>query len=282
VRQKRFKSLGVSGFHTIAYTEWGDPENPHVLICLHGLCRNGRDFDRLAGVLARRWRVVCPDMAGRGGSDWLPDGKAYALPTYMTDCAALIARLGVEEVSWLGTSMGGIIGIHMAALSGTPIRRLIVNDVGPFIPAAGLRRIIALLSGDPRFADDHEAERYFRRAMAQFGISDPEDWRHMVETGTRPAPGGGLRLHYDPAILSDATAPEAITDVSFWRVWDAVSCPVLVLRGSHSDILLPETVRDMKRHGPPVTVAEVEGCGHAPALLDSGQIGTVSSWLTNI
>ncbi len=278
MRQKYLPALGLHGFHRLAYTEWGDPDNPRVLLCVHGLTRNGRDFDDLAGALATDRRVICPDMPGRGESEWLAVKDDYAIPTYLADCAALIARLDVETVDWLGTSMGGIIGIYLAALPGTPIRRLIVNDIGPFIPAAGLRRIAGFVGSDPRFADAAEALSFLKGAMATFGIEGDDQWRHILETSTRPAADGGLRLHYDPG-LGRAFPGDAARDIDFWAVWDAIACPVLTLRGAESDILPAQTAQEMTRRGPKTELVEFSGCGHAPALMAPGQISVIEDWL---
>lgn len=278
MRQRFLCGLGVHGFHRLAYREWGDPANPRVLICVHGLTRNGRDFDVLASALADRWRVVCPDMPGRGESEWLHCKADYTLATYMADCAALIARLDVEAVDWLGTSMGGIIGVHLASLRGSPIRRLVVNDVGPFIPAEGMSRIGDSVGTNPHFSGPAEAEAFLRLAMAKFGIVREDHWRHVVEISTRPAEGGGLRLHYDPGI-AEAYRGLLAGDVSFWPIWEAVRQPVLVLRGADSDILLPDTAGQMATRHPQVTLVEFPGCGHAPALMEEAQIVAVRRWL---
>lgn len=278
MRKKYLLGLGNHCFHRLAYTEWGDPANPRVLVCVHGLTRNGRDFDMLAEALADRWRVICPDMPGRGDSDWLPEKTDYVPPTYRADCAALIARLDVEQVDWLGTSMGGIIGIGLAAMPNAPIRRLILNDIGPFIPAAALRRIAEYVGVDRRFPDLGEAEHYLRAAMASFGVRRPEHWRYLAGTSTRPAEGGGLRLHYDPGIAQTFVG-QKIEDVSFWPVWDAVRCPSLVLRGAKSDILLPETAAEMTTRGPRPELVQFPGCGHAPMLMEAEQIAAVRAWL---
>lgn len=278
MRQRYLQGLGVHGFHRLAYTEWGDPANPQVLVCVHGLTRTGRDFDHVARRLADRWRVVCPDMPGRGESEWLPVAGAYSMPTYLADCAALLARLDVTEVDWLGTSMGGIIGIHLAAQPGTPIRRLIINDVGPFIPADGLRRIAWAVGTNPRFADRDAAEAYLRQAMATFGVTRADHWRHLVDISTRSA-GDGLQLHYDPAI-GTAMRENDIEDVEFWPAWSAVNCPVLVLRGKDSDILSAETARGMVADRRQATLVEFPGCGHAPTLMDDGQIDVIDTWLS--
>jgi pimeloyl-ACP methyl ester carboxylesterase len=278
MRQKYLPALGLHGFHRLAYTEWGDPENPRVLVCVHGLTRNGRDFDHLARALAADWRVICPDMPGRGESEWLPVKGDYAMATYLADCAALIARLDVPAVDWLGTSMGGIIGIQLAALAGTPIRRLIINDIGPFIPAAGLDRIAGFIGSDPHFADFDAAEVFLKGAMATFGIRRAEHWQHVVAVTTRPADGGGFRLHYDPGLGAAFVGVET-KDVEFWAVWDALSCPVLTLRGANSDILLADTAEEMTKRGPKTELVSFADCGHAPALMDPEQIAVIADWL---
>jgi pimeloyl-ACP methyl ester carboxylesterase len=278
MRRKRFLNLGPHGFHHVAYTEWGDAGNPRVLLCVHGLTRCGGDFDLLAQALADGWRVVCPDMPGRGASDWLAIKADYAIPVYIGICATLIARLEVERVDWLGTSMGGIIGMTMAAFEDAPIGRLIVNDVGPHIPAEAIGRIAAYVGQTPYFATPAEAEAFLRNRMAPFGISRQEHWDHIVAISTRPAEGGGLTLHYDPAI-AQAFVGEKVTESNFWPVWDAIRCPVLILRGEHSDLLIRETAQMMTARGPRATLVEFPGCGHAPALMEPEQIRVIKEWL---
>ena len=271
-------ALGPHGFFSLAYREWGDPSNPRVLMCVHGLSRLGRDFDYLARALARDYRVICPDMPGRGESDWFEHKMDYATSTYVSACATLIARLGVDRVDWLGTSMGGIIGMTLASLPKAPIARLIVNDVGPFIPRAALERIASYVGADPRFASIDEAEAMYRETAAPFGITKDEDWRYFAAISTRPDGAGKLRLHYDPGIaLAFKAGP--IADFAFWPVWDAIRCPVLALRGADSDLLLPATAEEMTKRGPKGELVIVSGAGHAPALMEPGQIAIVRDWL---
>ena len=277
MRQHSFQALGTTGFHRVAYREWGDPNNPRVLLCVHGLTRTGRDFDLLAEALAERWRVVCPDMPGRGDSAWLPVKTDYAPPTYRSVCAAMIARLDVDQVDWLGTSMGGIIGMSLAAMPEAPIRRLIVNDVGPFVPAVSLKRIGTILGLDPLFPSLEKAEAAFRRSMTTFGITRPEHWRKVTEVSIRPAEGG-FRLNYDPGIAVPYLASME-EDISFWPLWDAIRCPVLVIRGADSDLLLAETAAEMGTRGPPSDLVEIKDCGHAPMLMEAEQIAMVQEWL---
>ena len=274
------RCLSRTGFHRMAYTERGAPGRARAVLCVHGLTRSGRDFDALADALAEAgFRVACPDVAGRGASDWLEDPAGYAYPQYLADMTVLIARLEAEEIDWVGTSMGGLIGMMLAAQPGTPIRRLVLNDVGPFIPKAALERIAAYAGRDPRFADAAAAEAYLRRVHAGFGALGAADWRRLTETSVVPAPAGrGLRLRYDPAIGA-AFRDRPLEDLDLWAVWDRVSCPVLVLRGARSDLLTPETAAGMADRGPRADVVEIAGCGHAPALMDQSQIALVRDWL---
>ncbi len=280
MRKHSLLGLSAGGFHRLAYYEWAPPDAARTVVCVHGLTRSGRDFDALAGTLAEQgWRVVCPDVVGRGASDWLADPAGYGYPQMLADATALLARLGVEQVCWVGTSMGGLIGMMLAAQPKTPLRRLVINDVGPFIPKAALARIADYLGQDPIFADLDAAEAYIRQVHAPFGALGDAQWRHLTEHSVRPAAGekGGLRLRYDPAIARGfAGEPE---DVDLWPVWDAITIPVLVLRGARSDLLLPETAAEMTRRGPKAELVEIPGCGHAPALMDQAQIAIVADWL---
>src|SRR5258708_7125512 len=178
--RRSLSCLGPHGFHRIGYVEWAGPPGARTVLCVHGLTRNGRDFDVLAEALARRWRVVCPDVAGRGKSEWLSHGEDYAYPLYLADMTALIARLDVAEIDWVGTSMGGLIGMMLAAQPGTPIRRLVVNDVGPLIAKEGLERIATYVGEDPSFPDLAALEAYQRRVAASFGQLTDAQWHHLA------------------------------------------------------------------------------------------------------
>jgi pimeloyl-ACP methyl ester carboxylesterase len=270
--------LGPHGFHRVAYADWRTPGSRRTLVCCHGLTRTGRDFDVLAASLEGEYRVVCPDVPGRGRSDWLTPAD-YGYPVYLSDMAALIARIGADEVDWLGTSMGGLVGMMLAAQPKTPIRRLILNDVGPFLPAAAVARIAAYVGTNPRCGSLAEAEAYLKSVHAPFGPLTGDQWRQLAEHSVRRLPEGGWALHYDPAIAQGFQAlPPG--DVNLWPVWDAVSCPVLVLRGAVSDVLTADTARAMQDRGPKdVTVRELAGIGHAPVLMDADQIALVREWL---
>lgn len=274
-----FLGLGPRGFHRVAYVEWGVGVAPRTVLCVHGLTRNGRDFDRLASVLSHRWRIVCPDVVGRGRSEWLADPAGYGYPQYLADMTALVARLDVGAVDWIGTSMGGIIGMMLAAQPKSPIRRLVVNDVGPFIPKAALQRIAAYVGLDPRFESVGDLEAYLRKVHEPFGALTDGDWRHLALQGYRRLENGQFGLAYDPGI-AQAFKGE-IADVDLWPVWDAIACPVLVLRGAASDLLLAETAAEMTRRGPKAELLEIAGAGHAPALTSSEQIAAVREWLAD-
>ncbi len=264
----------------MAYSEWGDPANPRVLVCVHGLTRNGRDFDVLANALASDYRVVCPDVVGRGRSDRLPFSDDYALPIYANDIMTLIARLGVDTVHWLGTSMGGLIGMFLASLPGSPISRLVLNDVGPVIAIEALQRIGEYLGMAPDFADLAEAEAYVRVVCAPFGNLTDAQWRYMTVVGTRPKPAGGFEMNYDRAIAQPyQKAFLEAREISLWPMYDAIRCPTLVLRGVQSDILPQQTAVEMTTRGPQAKLVEVPGVGHAPMFLDESQVRIVQDFL---
>jgi pimeloyl-ACP methyl ester carboxylesterase len=279
VRQRRVQCASPRGLHNIAYREWGDPRNPSVLVCVHGITRCARDFDALAAALSDRYRVVCPDMAGRGDSDWLPDPMLYALPQYVADVVTLIARLDVEQVHWVGTSMGGLIGMALAVQPGTPVARLVVNDVGPVVGKAALERIASYIGLAPAFPDLAAAERYVRAVIATFGPHTDAEWRFLAEAVVRRNADGTFRMHYDPKIAEPFRAALPEKDLELWPLWDSIRCPVLVLRGAQSDLLLPEHCEQMKSRGPKAKVVEVAGVGHAPTLMHEDQIGLVRDFL---
>ena len=276
-REDCVRCLSAAGFHRMAYREWGPPEAARTAVCVHGLTRSGQDFEILAPALAADgWRVVCPDVAGRGGSDWLADPQAYTHAQYLADMTVLLARLATARVTWIGTSMGGLIGMMLAAQPGSPIERLLLNDIGPSIPKAALARLAAYVGTDPRFPDIAAAERYVREVHAPFGDLGDDGWRRLTEISVTPA--DGLRLHYDPRI-GDALRQDSPEDVDLWAIWDCITCPTLVLRGANSDLLQPDTVAEMSRRGPRAEVIEIPGCGHAPALRTADQIAHIRDWL---
>jgi pimeloyl-ACP methyl ester carboxylesterase len=276
-RRRSVQCASPRGLHRIAYLEWGDPRNRDVLVCVHGLTRTGRDFDELARALCEQWRVVCPDVAGRGDSERLPDPMLYGLPQYVADMVTLIARLDVEGVSWVGTSMGGLIGMALAAQAGSPVRRLVLNDAGPLITRVSLERIASYVGKAPGFASVADAEQYIRAISAPFGPHSDAQWRFLTETWLRRNEDGSWRAHYDPRIAQPNLVPEK--DLELWSLYDAVRCPTLLLRGEQSDLLTRETAAEMKRRGPKAKVVEIPGVGHAPTLLHTDQIALVRDFL---
>lgn len=277
MRRGTVACLGLHGFHRMAYTEWGPADHPHVVLCVHGLTRNGRDFDILAQALSGRCRVLCPDVVGRGRSDWLKDPTGYGYPQYLADLTTLVARTGVEQVDWVGTSMGGLIGMLLAAQPGAPIRRLVMNDVGAFIPKAALERIGTYVGADPTFADLGALEAYLRRVAAPFGPLTDAQWRHLAMHGGRVAEDGSLRLAYDPAIA--VAFKGGVTDVDLRPVWDRVRADVLITRGAESDLLSHATAEAMLSRPGKTRLAEFSGVGHAPTFMATDQIEAVSRFL---
>lgn len=269
--------LSSSGFHRMRYYGWGAPDRSRTVICVHGLTRNGRDFDPLARSLSAAYRVLCPDVAGRGRSDWLDNHADYNYPQYLNDMTALIARSGAAQIDWVGTSMGGLIGLMLAAQPRSPIRRLVVNDVGPFIPAAALRRIAGYVGEPVAFEDIDQLERYLRVIAAPFGPLGDAQWRHLAVHSARELDDGRLGLAYDPGIAEAFKGH--LDDIDLWPIWERVRCPVLVLRGADSDLLRREDALAMTRRGPGAELVEFDGVGHAPALMDEGQIVAVRDWL---
>lgn len=275
-RQREVRCADGRGLHAMRYLEWGDPANPRVLVCVHGLTRNGRDFDALAAALAPRYRVVCPDVVGRGRSDWLADPAGYGFPQYVSDMMVLLARLDVERVHWLGTSMGGLIGMILASQKDTPISRLLLNDVGPVITAESLKRIGDYVGKAPAFASIDEADRYIRAVSAPFGPLTDVQWRQLTESSIRRQDDGSWAMVYDPAIGEPFRQAYGLhQSVDLWPIYDAIDgtrCPTLVVRGAQSDLLTRETHAEMGRRGPNARLVEIEGVGHAPMFLDTQQI----------
>ena len=277
-RRRSVQCASPKGLHRMSYLEWGDPRNRDVLVCVHGLTRNGRDFDDLARALCSRWRVVCPDVAGRGDSDRLADPKLYGVPQYVADMVTLIARLDVETVSWVGTSMGGLIGMALAAQPGTPVTRLVLNDAGPVVSLVSLQRIASYVGNVLSFASLEQAEAAVRAICAPYGPHSDAQWRQITEAWVKKA-GDGWQPNYDPRIAEAfrATLPE--TDLELWPLYDAVRCPTLVLRGEQSDLLSRETTDKMRSRGPKARVFEVKGVGHTPTLMHDDQISVVREFL---
>jgi pimeloyl-ACP methyl ester carboxylesterase len=306
--EDQFLSLGPHGFHRVAYTEWGSAANNHLVICVHGLTRNSRDFDVLAQTLQRRCRVVCMDVVGRGRSEWLKHKGDYTFRQYQTDAAALISRVtnpraqsapaqwlqafkptASAAVDWIGTSMGGLLGMLLASQPHSPIRRLVLNDVGPFVPWAALMRLKSNFATPKRFASLADVESMLRQACAQWGPITDEQWRHLAEHSVQQTDDGQFIVACDPAVAI-ATAwgwsrdsklgNRGLLGMELWSVWEAVRCPTLVLRGTESEVLTADTVARMQGSGPPARIVELPGIGHAPSLMTMEQIAMVQAFLT--
>jgi pimeloyl-ACP methyl ester carboxylesterase len=285
----------LSGGHRMAYWQWGDPLSSHVIVCVHGLSRQGRDFDVLARALLERaphpLRVVCPDVVGRGRSDWLKDPLGYQIPDYATDMLAMLDRLhsqaAIATLDWLGTSMGGLIGV---AVCGTPrlplpvpVRRLVLNDVGPAIRWQALQRIGTYLGNTGRFETVEEAATAMWAISTSFGPHTPDQWLALSQAMVKPLPEGGFTLHYDPAIalpfrrVTQESAAQG--EAALWHLYDNIRASVLITRGADSDLLARETALAMTQRGPKARLAEFEGVGHAPTFVTNNQIEVVASFL---
>jgi pimeloyl-ACP methyl ester carboxylesterase len=304
----RFQSLGPHGFHEIAYTEWGNPHSHRLVFCMHGFTRNARDFDALAASLAGTCHVVCMDAAGRGASEWLPHKADYNFSLYLSDAAALLARvtaplpppsrirrlfvkapLPPKHIDWVGTSMGGLIGMMLAARRGSPIRRLVLNDVGPLVPWPALLRMKqAQKLPNAKFSTYEEVEAHLREACAEFGPISDEQWRQVAHHGAIRKADGSLVLSFDPAIITHmrsgstpgvAFGSEFLSGIDLWPTYDTIRCPTLALRGALSDLLLKKIADEMTRRGPKAQLVEFEGVGHAPWLMSEDQIGVVRDFL---
>ena len=281
-RLNTVQCLDTRGLHHMAFWEWGDAANPRVLVCAHGLARQGRDFDTLARSLCNDYRVVCPDVVGRGRSDALADPMGYQIPAYVADMVTLLARLNATAVHWVGTSMGGLIGLGLAALPHSPVTRLVLNDVGPTIQAEALVRIGTYLGAPVRWNTVEEAADYMLGISKGFGAHTREQWLAL----TRPmlkADGDGFKPHYDPNIalpFKSITAEMAAAgEAALWRGYDAITCPTLLLRGADSDLLTRGTARAMTQRGPKARLVEFAAVGHAPTLVAADQIDVVREFL---
>jgi len=262
----------------IHYTEWG-ASNKEALIAWHGLARTGRDMDDVAAHLAPRYRVICPDTIGRGLSQWSPQPeKEYCLEFYARLAVSLAEQLGLDRFHWLGTSMGGALGIRLAAgaLKGR-IRRLVLNDIGPQLGETAVERIRSYAGSPPQFERVSELEDYFRTVYKPFGWLSDEQWRRLTETSVRRMPDGKVTPHYDPNMVLQFTHHPR--DYDQWDAWDAIDVPTLCLRGEASDLLLADTADEMRKRGPRAVVVTIPGCGHAPALNVPDQFALVERFL---
>lgn len=271
------RCINPQGLHLMHYTAWGDPAAAAV-VCVHGLTRNGRDFDFLAEELARDYHVLCPDLAGRGKSQWLPDANDYGQATYLHDLITLLAAVNADAVHWIGTSLGGLLGMILASYANTPLASLTLNDIGPTVPKPGLARMLQYLGNVPSFDSLEDLEQYLRVIHAGFGITADRHWKHLRLHGHRRLPDGKFALHYDPAI-AQAFARVAEYTMDFWALWERIKIPTLLIKGGDSDVLTAEILDQMRSSRPGLEVIEWRGVGHAPALMDEAQIQAVKNWL---
>ncbi|WP_238584768.1 alpha/beta fold hydrolase [Legionella moravica] len=297
---KKHGFLGISdeGFHNVAYTEWGtsDLELPTV-ICVHGYTRNSHDFDALAYYLSMNGRhVFCPDVVGRGDSSWFKNSKHYNFTQYLSDMNTLIARTQAQQFDWIGTSMGGLIGMMLAALPHSPIQRLVLNDIGPQVPIFGLRRLAKYAGKEPEFKSIEEATQFYKTNFTGFGSLTDKQWEEFTARSVEEITPGRFIAKVDPGIKNPKSTFQVMSeffhhphkamegifyDIDLWSVWQKVRCPVLVIHGAHSDLLTPEIIKRMQRSHNKVDVFEIEDAGHAPALLNITEHETIMNWLTS-
>jgi len=282
-RLNHVQCLDSRGLHRMAYWEWGDAANPRVLVCAHGLSRQGRDFDVLARAMSDTYRVVCPDVVGRGESDALADPAGYQVPAYVADMVTLLARLNASTLHWVGTSMGGLIGLGLASLKQSPVSRLVLNDVGPAVRFEAIQRIGTYLGAPLRWKTLDEAADYLWSISQGFGPHTREQWLALTRPMLRTDAEGFLKPHYDPniAVPFKALTPEMLAgaEAMTWFAYDAVSCPTLLLRGAESDLLTRETAQAMTQRGPKAQLREFAGVGHAPMLVADEQVRAVREFL---
>ena len=275
--------LSPTGLHSMAYKEWGDPRNPNILVCVHGVTRISDDFDLLARALADTYRVICPDVVGRGRSGRLANPQNYQVPQYVSDMVTLLARADAETVDWFGTSMGGLIGVGLASLPGNPIRKLILNDIGPALNPAALKRIGDYIGEAVNFGTFEEGVAYIKSISATFGPHTDEEWKKLASDVLRQDKDGRWIRHYDLglAVPFKAATPESTkqAEVMLWHAYDAIKCPTLLVRGEFSDLLTREVAQAMTQRGPHATLVEIAGVGHAPTFMHSDQIAIAQNFL---
>jgi pimeloyl-ACP methyl ester carboxylesterase len=284
---KSVQCLSLAGLHRMSYKEWGDENNPNVLVCVHGVTRVADDFDSMAQALAGDYRVIAPDIVGRGRSGWLKNPQLYRIPQYVSDIVTLLARVlpdGERQgVDWFGTSMGGLIGLGLASLPDNPIRKLILNDIGPVLAPMALQRIGDYIGQDLRFDSFEAGAQFIRDVSLTFGQHTEEEWRKLATDVLRQDKDGKWVRHYDMGLalpFRSATPESAEADEAMlWAAYDAVKCPTLLIRGAESDLLSPETAAVMTQRGPKATLVEIPDVGHAPTFIHDDQIAIVKKFL---
>jgi pimeloyl-ACP methyl ester carboxylesterase len=283
---KSVQCLSLAGLHRMSYKEWGDESNPNVLLCVHGVTRVGDDFDNMARALAGDYRVICPDIVGRGRSDWLRNPQLYVLPQYVSDIVTLLARVlpdQNQQVDWFGTSMGGLIGMGLASLPGNPIRKLVLNDIGPVLAPQALQRIGDYIGQDLRFESFEAGAKFVRDVSVSFGEHTDAEWHKLAADVLRKDKDGKWVRHYDMGLalpFRSATPESAEADQAMlWAAYDAITCPTLLVRGADSDLLSPETAQLMAQRGPKAQLVEIPNVGHAPTFIHDDQIHIAKQFL---
>lgn len=278
--------MSAGTLHRMSYKEWGDPANPRVLVCVHGVTRVGDDFDALARALSDHYRVLCPDVVGRGRSDRLADPQHYSIPQYVGDMVTLVARATPQAdatVDWFGTSMGGLIGMAYASLPGNPIGKLVLNDIGPTLDAAALARIGDYIGQDLRFDTFEEAAGFVRQVSLSFGEHSEAQWQKLAEDVLRRDDAGKWVRHHDLGValpFRALTTDRARADeAALWAAYDAIRCPTLLIRGEHSDLLSRDTAAAMTQRGPKAALVEIPNVGHAPTFMHDEQIAIARRFL---
>jgi len=290
MREAKIKSvqcISLGGLHRMSYKEWGDADNPRVLVCVHGVTRVADDFDYLARALAADYRVICPDIVGRGRSGWLANPQQYILPQYVSDIVTLLARVlpddDSQQVDWFGTSMGGLIGIGLASLPGNPVRKLVLNDIGPVLAPAAMQRIGDYIGQDLRFDTFEMAAQFIRDVSLPFGQHSDAEWHKLASDVLRQDKDGKWVRHYDMglALPFRSATPESAeaAQAMLWAAYDAISCPTLLVRGAESDLLSPETAYEMTQRGPKARLVEIPHVGHAPTFIHDDQIAIAKQFL---
>ena len=284
---KSVQCLSLAGLHRMSYKEWGDEDNPNVLVCVHGVTRVGDDFDYMAQALAGDYRVIAPDIVGRGRSDWLKNPQLYVIPQYVSDMVTLLARILKDDerqkVDWFGTSMGGLIGMGMASLPGNPIRKLVLNDIGPVLAPQAMQRIGDYIGQDLRFDTFEDGARFIRDVSLSFGAHSEAEWRKLATDVLRQDKDGKWVRHYDMGLalpFRSATPEKAEADQAMlWAAYDAITCPTLLIRGADSDLLSAETAQLMSQRGPKAQLVEIPNVGHAPTFIHDDQIHIAKQFL---
>lgn len=282
---KKVQCISPAGLHSITYKEWGHPNNPHILVCVHGITRVSDDFDFLASVLCEKLRVICPDMVGRGRSEYLKNPMYYTISQYVSDIITLLAKVHARTIDWLGTSMGGLIGMQLCSLKNNPIRRLILNDIGILTDRKILLAISNYIEQNICFDSFNDAASYIRAISINFGEHTESQWKKLAHDVLYQDKNGKWKQHYDPNLAVPLkTMALKKTQPSLkvlWKTYDAICCPTLLIRGKNSNVLLPDTAHEMTKRGPHATLIEFDNIGHAPTFLHINQVKTVKQFLFN-